>query len=273
MTVMTMTPEMSALKTRLKATWESGDYGVFAKYLEPGALEFFKRQNIAAGTRLLDIGCGAGQLTIPAARQGIRVTGIDLAANLVQQARDRAAHEGLEVQVDEGDAESLPYRDASFDVTLSLIGSMFAPRPDLVASEMTRVCRPGGRIIMGNWTPGGHVGQMFRIIGHYVPPPPCFPSPLLWGDEATCRARFGAAVGDLQTRRYFYPFVYPFAPADVVDFFFDYYGPTNRASASLSYARPALHQELTALWTRNNLATDGTTHVESEYLEVAGTRS
>ena len=112
MAAMTMTPEMSALKTRLKTTWESGDYGVFAKYLEPGALEFFERQNIPAGTLLLDIACGAGQLTIPAARKGIRVTGIDLAANLVRQARDRAAAEGLEVRLDEGDAESLPYRDA-----------------------------------------------------------------------------------------------------------------------------------------------------------------
>jgi SAM-dependent methyltransferase len=273
MAVLTMTPEMGALKTRLKTTWESGDYGVFAKYLEPGALEFFERQKIAAGTRLLDIACGAGQLTIPAARQGIRVTGIDLAANLVQQARDRAAAEGLEVRVDEGDAENLPYRDASFDVTLSLIGSMFAPRPELVASEMIRVCKPGGRIIMGNWTPEGHVGQMFKIIGQYVPPPPFFPSPLLWGDEGTCRQRFGAAVGDLVMTRRFYPFVYPFAPSDVVDFFFAYYGPANRAAASLSYVRPALHEELTALWRRNNIATDGTTHVESEYLEVAAIRS
>ena len=106
-----------------------------------------------------------------------------------------------------------------------------------------------------------------------MPPPPIFPSPLLWGDEATCRQRFGAAVGDLKTTRRFYPFVYPFAPADVVDFLFDYYGPTNRAAASLSDARPALHEELTALWTQHNIATGGTTHVESEYLEVTGTRS
>jgi len=144
----TMTPEMSTLKTRLKTTWESGDYGVFAKYLEKGALEFFDRLNIPAGTRLLDVACGAGQLTIPAARKGIQVTGLDLAANLVQQARARAADEGLRIQVEEGDAENLPYPDASFDVVMSLIGSMFAPRPELVASEMVRVCRPGRRIIM-----------------------------------------------------------------------------------------------------------------------------
>jgi len=266
-----MTPEMEALKTRLKTTWESGDYGVFAKYLEPGALEFFERLNIPAGTRLLDVACGAGQLTLPAARKGIEVTALDLAANLVQQARTRAAQEHLQVRVDQGDAESLPYPDASFDVVMSLIGSMFAPRPELVASEMIRVCRPGGRIVMGNWTPQGHVGQMFKVIGQYAPPP-AFPSPLLWGDEGTCRQRFGAAVADLTITRYLYPFVYPFGPAKVVDFFFDYYGPTNRAYAALGERRQALHDELTALWTRNNIATDGTTHVRSEYIEVVGTR-
>src|SRR4029077_12883351 len=136
----TLTPEMSALKTRLKTTWESGDYGVFARFLEQGALEFFERLDIPPGTRLLDLACGAGQLTLPAARKGINVTGLDLAANLVEQARARAAEEGLTLQVDQGDAEELPYRDRSYDVVMSLIVVMFAPRPQLVASEMVRVC-------------------------------------------------------------------------------------------------------------------------------------
>jgi SAM-dependent methyltransferase len=272
-TTTTMTPEMSALKARLKTTWESGDYGVFATYLEKGAFEFFERLNIPAGTRLLDVACGAGQLTLPAARKGIQVTALDLAANLVQQARAKAADEGLRIQVDEGDAENLPYPDASFDVVLSLIGSMFAPRPELVASEMVRACRPGGRLIMGNWTPEGHVGQMFKVIGKHAPPP-LFPSPLLWGDEATCRQRLSTGVNDLRVTRYMYPFEYPFAPAKVVDFFIEYYGPTNRAYSSLTDdARTALHDDLTALWTRNNIATDGTTRVQAEYIEVIGTRA
>ena len=269
---MPMTPEMSALKARLKATWESGDYGVFAKHLEKGAIEFFERLQIPAGTRLLDVACGAGQLTIPAARKGIQVTGLDLAANLVQQARTRAADEGLTIQVDEGDAENLPYPDASFDAVMSLIGAMFAPRPELVASEMTRVCRPGGTIIMGNWTPEGHIGQMFKVIGKHVPPPQ-FPSPLLWGNEATCRQRLGARVRDLKITRYTYPIEYPFAPAKVVDFFIQYYGPSNRAAALLDDAgKKALRDDLTALWTRNNSATDGATRVSAEYIEVIGTR-
>jgi ubiquinone/menaquinone biosynthesis C-methylase UbiE len=146
----TLTSDMRTLKSRLKAVWESGDYGIFAKYLEKGAIEFFDRLYIRPGTRLLDVACGAGQLAIPAASRGIHVTALDLASNLVQQARTRAAEEGLVIQADEGDAETLPYPDASFDVVMSLIGSMFAPRPELVASEMIRVCRPGGRIVMGN---------------------------------------------------------------------------------------------------------------------------
>lgn len=269
----TMTPEMSALKTRLKTTWESGDYGVFAKYLEKGALEFFDRLKIPAGTQLLDIGCGAGQLTIPAARKGIKVTGIDLAANLVEQAKKKAKDESLQIQFEQGDAESLPYKDNSYDMVMSLIGSMFAPRPELVASEMIRVCKPGGKIIMGNWTPEGHIGQLFKVIGKHVPPPN-FPSPLLWGDGKTCRDRLKNGVKDLKITRYLYPFEYPFSPKKVVDFFIEYYGPTNRGFSSLNdSARNAFHEDITALWDRNNIAKDGTTRVLAEYIEVIGTKN
>ena len=192
----------------------------------------------------------------------------------MQQARAKAAAEGLTIQVDEGDAENLPYPDASFDAVMSLIGSMFAPRPDLVASEMVRVCRPGGKVIMGNWTPEGHIGQMFKVIGKHVPPPANFPSPLLWGNESTCRERFGAGVNDLTITRHLYPFEYPFAPAKVVDFFIEYYGPTHRAYGSLDAAKQkAMHDDLTALWSRNNVAIDGSTRVLAEYIEVVGTRA
>lgn len=268
-----ISPEMEALKTRLKATWESGDYGIFAKYLEPGALEFFDRLDIQPGTKMLDVACGAGQLTIPAAKRGIDVQAVDLAQNLVDQANERARNEGLNMSIEQGDAEDLHFEDASFDVVLSLIGSMFAPRPELVASEMIRVCRPGGKVIMGNWTPEGHVGQMFKAIGKHVPPPAIFPSPLLWGVEEKVRERFGEGVADLRITRYMYPFEYPFPPAEVVDFFNTYYGPTYRAFNSLDEAQKAeFHKDLTEVWSRNNLASDGTTRVMSEYIEVVGTR-
>ena len=146
----TMTPEMESLKVRLKATWMSGDYATFAEPMLPGALEFLKRLNLKPGQELLDVGCGAGQIALPAARAGVNVTGVDLAANQIEQARAQAQKENLSIRFDEGDAEMLPYPDAAFDVVVSLIGAMFAPRPNRVAAEMLRVCRPGGRIVMAN---------------------------------------------------------------------------------------------------------------------------
>ncbi|MDO8299989.1 class I SAM-dependent methyltransferase, partial [Lacisediminimonas sp.] len=264
----TMTPEMEALKGRLKATWMSGDYGHFAQYLLPGALDFLDRLQIAPGTRMLDVACGAGQIAIPAARAGVDVTGIDLATNLVEQARARASEAGLTTRFDEGDAEMLPYPDASFDLVTSLIGAMFAPRPDLVAAELLRVCRPGGRIVMANWTPEGHVGQMFKVIGKHVPPPPLMVSPLKWGDEAIVRERLQPGSESITVTRRMYPMRYPFAPAEVVEFFFEFYGPTLRALAALdTEGQAALRSDLVDLWTRNSRATDGPTDVQAEFLE------
>lgn len=268
-----LAPEMQALKDRLKVTWQSGDYGHFAQYLEPGALDFLARLRVPRGTRMLDVGCGAGQIAIPAARAGVDVTGVDIAANSIAQANVRAEAEGLTARFEEGDAEALPYPDASFDLVVSLIGAMFAPRPERVAAELVRVCRPGGRIVMANWTPAGHVGQMFKVIGKHAPPSPLMPSPLLWGDEPTVRERLASGTTRIDVEKRRYPMKYPFPPADVVEFFREYYGPTNRAFAALDDAgRDALRADLVELWTRNNVATDGTTYVESEYVEVSAVR-
>ena len=207
-----MAPEMETLKARLKATWMSWDYGTFAKYLEPSALEFLGRLRVEPGTEMLDVACGAGQISIPAARDGARVTGVDIATNSIERARARARDEGLDARFDEGDAEMLPYGDASFDLVVSLFGAMFAPRPERVAAELVRVCRAGGRIVMGNWTPEGFIGQLFKIIGKHVPPPALMPSPLLWGDEATVRGRLSDGVAELTLTKRLYPFNYPFPP-------------------------------------------------------------
>ncbi len=264
-----ISPEMEALKGRLKATWMSGDYAHFAQYLERGALDFLSRLQLEPGTRMLDVGCGAGQIAVPAARAGVIVTGVDIASNLIAKARERAAAEGVEVQFEEGDAEQLAYPDASFDVTVSLIGAMFAPRPDLVASELLRVTRPGGRIVMANWTPEGHVGQMFKVIARHVPPPPLMVSPLKWGDPATVRDRLGPGTSSIKVEKRLYPMDYPFPPAEVAQFFFDYYGPTLRALGALDeQGKDALRADLVALWTDANRAKDGSTHVDAEYLEV-----
>lgn len=271
---MTMTSEMEALKTRLKAMWMAGDYGHFAKFLEPGAMEFFPRLQIVPGERVLDVACGAGQLAFPAARAGATVTGIDIATNLIEQAQSRAKAEGLMIRFEEGDAEDLPYDAAAFDVVFSLIGAMFAPRPERVAAELVRVCRPGGRIVMGNWTPGGFIGQMFKTNAKHVPPPAGMPSPVLWGDEATVRERLREGISDLRLTREMYPFKYPFPPSEVVEFFRVYYGPTHRAFAVLdSKSQATLRSDLERLWSEHNKASDGGTSVESEYLEVVAIRA
>src|SRR3954452_17934952 len=204
------TDELAQLKDRLKATWMTGDYDVFSRYMEAGAKKFFERLNIKLGTRLLDVGCGAGQLSLIAARAGASVTGCDISTNWLEKARARARAEGLEVTFAEGDAESLPYRDGEFDVVTSLIGAMFAPRPALVAAELTRVCRPGGMIAMANWTPEGFVGQMFKVIAKHIAPSG-MPAPVLWGDPAVVRDRLRDGIADIKLSRQQYQFAYPFA--------------------------------------------------------------
>lgn len=274
-TTTTATPDMDAIKARLKATWMAGDYGTFAKYLEPGALEILAGWRILPGTRMLDVGCGAGQITIPAARAGVQATGVDIATNSLEQARARATAEGLAVRFDEGDAEVLPYPEGSFDAVVSLVGAMFAPRPERVAAELVRVCRSGGRIIMVNWTPTGFVGEMFKAIAKHVPPPPGVPPAGLWGDEATVRERLKDGVSDLKLTRRVYPkFDYPFAVPQVVEFFRQNYGPTQRAFAALEAdAQEALRRDLEEVFASHNHAVDGKTSLESEYLEVIAIRS
>ena len=260
--------EMEALKARLKATWMSGDFDKIAQVIEPGAVEFIERLSLSPGTRVLDVACGSGNLSIPAARAGAIVTGLDIAPNLIKTARERAAVENLLIRFDEGDAESLPYEEASFDVVVTMFGAMFAPQPETIAAELLRVCRPGGLIAMANWTPSGFIGQMFKATASHVKPP-SMPSPLLWGDETTVRERFHASVADMQLTRRMIAFRLPMTPDQTVDYFRDWYGPTLRAFAALDQdGQVALHRDLRWLWSEYNRATDGTTHIEAEYLDV-----
>lgn len=267
-----MSLEMEALKLRLKAAWMSGDYAHFAMYLESGALDFLARIVVTPGMRVLDVGCGAGQIAIPAARAGALVTGVDIASNLIDDARARASAEFADVRLEEGDAEVLTYEDSSFDLVISLMGAMFAPRPERVAAELVRVCRPGGRIVMANWTPDGHFGRMLRIMDKHVPPSQLMPSPLQWGDETIVRERLHSGIAKLEITRRQYPMYYPFPPAELVEFFSMFYGPLSRALAALdAHGQDALRAELEQLWTENSRAIEGT-YVESEYLEVVAIR-
>ena len=271
MSVLAKQTGLDELKTRLRNTWMTGDYGRFSRYMERDAEAFYRRLPIKPGGQLLDVACGAGQLSLIAARVGARVTGCDIATNWLLQARRSAAAEGLTIVFEEGDAEALPYGDATFDAVVSLIGAMFAPRPELVAAELTRVCRPGGLIAMANWTGAGFVGQMFKAIAKYIAPSG-MPSPLLWGDEPTVRERLRSGVATLELSRRLYELSYPFSPADVVEFFRANYGPMTRAFASIGEEQQQLRDELTDLWSRHNRATDGTTRVDAEYLQVIAVR-
>ena len=265
--------EMERLKVQLKTIWTAGDYDRFSRYMESGAREFYERLDIAPGSQLLDIACGSGQLALMAAKDGMEVTGVDIAANLVERARTRAEAEGRHARFEEADAEALPFDDASFDLVVSLIGAMFAPRPELVARELLRVCVPGGTIAMANWTPQGFIGQMFKVVSRFIAPSG-MPSPVLWGDEQTVRERLGYGLSELSLTRRQYLFSYPFPPSEVVEFFRLNYGPTNRAFASLDAGGQAqLRQELERLWTTHNRAGADCTTVYGEYLEVIGVRA
>jgi ubiquinone/menaquinone biosynthesis C-methylase UbiE len=265
--------DLDALKTRLRATWIAGDFHQIAKSYAAGAQEFIHGLDLRPGMSVLDVACGTGNLALPAARLGLAVTGVDIAPNLIEQARENAKSEGLNVQFDEGDAENLSYADASFDAVVSMFGAMFTPRPDVTAAEMTRVVRPGGFIAMANWTPAGFIGQMFKIVGKHVPPPAAMPSPLLWGVEEKVRERLQDGIVSIDTKPQSVTFKFPFGPAEVVEHFRVYYGPTNKAFGALDEAgQAALRQELEELWTKHNRATDGSTEVESEYLKVFAVR-
>lgn len=263
------TVDINALKDRLKAVWTAGDFSLIADLYRQGATDFVNRLGIKPGTRLLDVACGDGNQSIPAARAGAAVTGLDLAPYLIEKARERAKAENIDATFDVGDAEAMPYADGSFDMVMTMFGAMFAPRPEVTASELVRVCKPGGMIGMANWTPEGFIGQMFKLVGRHVPPPAGMPSPLLWGDEDTVGQRFSDGIADLKMVRRIIAFDLPVSPEGTVDAFFKYYGPTQKAINSLDPdGQAALRKDMEQLWSDNNSAEDGKTHVLSEYLEV-----
>lgn len=268
------TDELEALKANAKATWMAGDYVRVARRTEQAANEFIDRLHLKPGITVLDVACGNGNLAIPAAKAGATVTGIDIAPNLLDQARTRAANEKLDIRFMEGDAESLPFEDESFDVVCSMFGAMFAPRPELVASELARVCRHGGTIAMANWTPSGFIGEMLKVTNRHVSPATGVPSPLLWGDEAVVRERLGNHVSDIRMESVLASLEFQSSVPQTIEFYRVNYGPTMRAFANLSEAdQAALRREMEDLYVRHNNAADGTTSIAAEYLEVIATRS
>jgi SAM-dependent methyltransferase len=263
------------LRARCKSTWEAGDFAIVAKFYEATAAEFMARLSLRPGQRVLDVACGTGNLAFLAGKAGCSTHGLDIASHLIAKARHRAEVEKVSINFTEGDAEELPYPDAEFDLVVSMWGVIFAPRPERAAAELLRVCRPGGTIALANWTPQGLLGENLRIISRHISSPSCAISPLTWGDEATIQSRLAHGLKDLRLTRRIARLRYPFSPAQTVDFFRQFYGPTVRAFASLNcQGQLALHADLEEMFMRHNRSTDpAATEVEAEYLEVIATRS
>ena len=272
----TTPPSIDHIKSSMRSTWMAGDFGVIAKTIAGSAEAFAARLHLPAGARVLDVATGTGNLALPIARGGAIVTGVDIAPNLIEQARARAAEAGLPVQFDEGDAEALPYPDASFDAVVTMFGAMFAPRPELVAAEAARVLKPGGLLAMANWNPASFTGHMFRLGSKHVPPAPGLHPPVLWGDETTVRQRLAPFFTNIETTLISVDFDLPTNPAGAVAFFRKYFGPTQVAFSRLDEpGRAAFQADLENLWSTHNVSPTPDVHtlIRNEYLEVRATKA
>lgn len=263
---------LAAVKAKQQGAWSSGDYALIGTTLQITGEMLCEAMDVRAGSRVLDVAAGNGNATLAAARRGCIVVSTDYVPALLERGRERAAAERLDVRFEVADAEALPYEDARFDAVLSTFGVMFTPDQERAAAEMARVCRPGGRIGMANWTPDGFIGQLFGTLGRHVPPPAGVKSPALWGTEARIAELFAGRTTGVEASRRDFVFRYR-TPAHWLDTFRTWYGPLHKAFAALDAARQvALEQDVLALIGRFNRATDGTMVVPSAYLEVVVTR-
>lgn len=265
-------PDYAAIKKRQQATWASGDFAVIGVTLQIVGESLAEAADIRAGERVLDVAAGNGNATLAAARRFAEVTSTDYVPELLEKGRARAAAEGLQVNFRIADAEDLPFDDGSFDAALSTFGVMFTPDHARSAREMLRVVRDGGRIGLANWTPEGFIGQLFKLIGAYIPAPAGLKSPALWGTEPHIVELFGSQAADIRTVRKNFNFRYHSA-AHWVQIFRDFYGPTHKAFAALDPAgQNALEKDITALLERCNVAGPASLVVPGEYLEVVITK-
>ncbi|HEY1348622.1 MAG TPA: class I SAM-dependent methyltransferase [Ktedonobacteraceae bacterium] len=266
------TSGFATLKAAQQRGWAAGDYTI------PGAILVVMSENLCesvdlhAGQRVLDVATGSGNTAIAAARRFCEVTGVDYTPCLLDKARERAAVECLPITFLEGDAEALPFPAGAFDAVLSTLGVMFTPDQEAAASELLRVCRPGGKIGLASWTPAGFFGQMGRAMAAYMPPPPGVRPPALWGTQERVQELFGNEVVSIQAhKRYFF---HRYRSAEhAVEIFCTYYGPVVKALEALEPARQEqMRQALHTVLDQVNIATDGTLVAPGEYLEVVAIR-
>jgi ubiquinone/menaquinone biosynthesis C-methylase UbiE len=265
---MTQNPDYSAITSKQRDTWAMGDFNVIALSIMAASEGLVASVDPHAGQRVLDVACGSGNTALIAARRYCDVVGVDYVPALVERGQQRAAAEGCSVRFEVGDAQALPYEDDAFDAVLSTFGVMFAPEQQRAAKELARVCRPGGIIGVSNWTASGNIGEFFRIVSSYMPPPAGVKSPLAWGDESAVRELLGGTVRTVRAsertvNQYFR------SVDHILTTFRQFFGPTRRAFDTLDEAgRAALERDLTAFYTRANVATDGTVVLPCQYLEV-----
>jgi SAM-dependent methyltransferase len=266
------TPDLANIKGRQQKAWSSGDYGKVGVTLLIMAEQLVEAADLQPGHKVLDVASGNGNAALAAARRFGEVTALDYVPMLLEEGRKRAEAEGLAIDFVEGDAENLPFEDGSFDVVLSTLGIMFAPDQQKAAEELLRVVRPGGTIGLASWAPDSYVGDLFRTIGKYVPPPPGLKPPFRWGTEEGLGELLGEGVASVQTNRR--SLVWRFRSArHHVEFMLEYYGPLNRAFGTLDEEKQkAFEDDLISLVERYNRSEDGTAVLHADYLEVAATR-
>jgi SAM-dependent methyltransferase len=265
-------PNLAALKSRQQAAWSSGDYAIIGTTLQIVGENLCEALDLRSGQSVLDVAAGNGNVALAAARRWCEVVATDYVPALLERARARAAADGLRMEFREADAEALPFDDESFDAVVSTFGVMFTPDQERAAAELVRVCRRGGKIGLANWSPDSFIGQLFKTIARYVPPPAGVRSPALWGNPARLEELFGQHGVTITTTARIYAFRYR-SPEHWLDVFRTYYGPTLKTFAALPpEAQSALASDLLALVYRFNQADDGTMVTPSEYLEVVVTR-
>jgi len=261
-------PDLASVKTKQQAAWSSGDYAVVGTTLQIVGEQLCESLDLRAGERVLDIAAGNGNVTLAAARRWCDVVATDYVPALLERAMARARAEHLDIETQQADAEALPFANGSFDVVVSTFGIMFTPDQETAAAEMARVCRSGGKMGLANWTPQGFIGQMFKTLGSYLPPPAGVKSPALWGTRERLDELFAASAASIAAETRDFVFRYR-SPAQFLDVFSTYYGPVLKALAALDEPkRNALLADLEALIARFNRANDGTMVVPGEYLEA-----
>jgi ubiquinone/menaquinone biosynthesis C-methylase UbiE len=263
------TSAFADVKARQHVAWETGNYAVVGTTLQIVGENLCEALDLRAGTSVLDVAAGNGNATLAAARRWCDVTSTDYVSSLLEAGKARARAEGLTaVRFREADAEALPYADASFDAVISTFGVMFTPNQERAASELARVCKPGGKIGLANWTPESFIGQVFKTIGKYLPPPPGLKSPALWGTRARLDELFHGSAKPVAAKSREFTFRYR-SPAHWIEVFRTYYGPVNKAFAAMDAERQAAFQlDLMTLLANGNRSGDETLVLPSEYLEV-----